>query len=288
MGLLSGLESLGLGNLADKEVMAKEEEKKAAAASANGTPAIPPETELILDKSFVCPVCDSKFVAKMMKSGKAKLKGTDFDLRPRFEGIEAAKYDVILCPRCGYAALQKFFPTVLPAQRKLIIDNISVNVRLTVYDDEIYTFDEAMERYQLALANTVVKKAKMSERAYVCLKSAWVLRGYQEELAAEDEKAGTSKNEEKISALKTKEQEYLQTAYEGFIEARQNESFPICGMNEITIDFLLSNLAFHLKDYDTAMRLVGGLLTASNASPQIKDKARDLKDRINAAKKAGN
>ena len=65
---------------------------------------------------------------------------------------------------------------------KLIRENISQKVHLHTYKGEVYTYDEALERYQLCLANAVVKRARASEKAYICLKSAWLLRGYQEQL----------------------------------------------------------------------------------------------------------
>ena len=66
-----------------------------------------------------------------------------------------------------------------------------------------------------------------------------------------------------LEELKTQEEEYLQNAYDGFTEARQSESFPICGMDESTIDYLLAVLALHLKRYEVASKLVAGILTSS-------------------------
>ena len=137
-----------------------------------------------------------------------------------------------------------------------------------------------MERYKLALACSVVKKAKTSEKAYVCLKTAWVMRGYQEELAAK-----ADPDQEKIDALKRQEEEYLKNAYSGFLDARSTETFPMAGMDESTVDYLLAELAFRLEDYDVCSRMVSGILTSASANARIKNKARDLKDKLQAAKK---
>ena len=72
----------------------------------------------------------------------------------------------------------------------------------------------------------------------------------------------------------------MEAAYNGFVEARQNESFPMCGMDEVTIDFLLAELAYRFKKYDVASRMVASILTSVSANARTKDKARDLKDRI--------
>ena len=117
-----------------------------------------------------------------MKTGKARLLGTDQDLRAKYEGIDAVKYDVILCPHCGYAALNRYFNNITKVYAKLIKENISSKVQLHTYDDDIYTYEEAIERYKLCLANAVVKRTHASEKAYICLKSGWLMRGYHEYL----------------------------------------------------------------------------------------------------------
>ena len=165
MSILSGLGGIGLGGLEGVDLFAeeeKEEEKKVVAA-----PPKVEEKDLIYEKSFKCPVCEKEFNAKIMKTGKAKLIGTDMDLRARYEGIDSMKYDVELCPHCGYAALSRYFPNIGTSQAKLIREKISANVRLTQYNDEIYSYEQAYERYKIALACAVVKRAKASEKAYI-------------------------------------------------------------------------------------------------------------------------
>ena len=272
-GILSGLSSLGLDDLENIDIYAKPENENQDVAGVQEVPKVD-ERELIYDKTFTCPVCDNKFSAKIMKTGKAKMLGTDADLRPRYEGIDAGKYDVEVCPKCGYAALSRFFPNVTAGQARLIREAISEKVHMHPYDGEIYTYEEAMERYTLALVNAVVKRARASEKAYICLKSAWVVRGYQEALEQENPEHVD------VDALHQKEEEYLQNAYHGFLEAVQQESFPMCGMDEVTVDYLIAELAFHFKKYDVAGKLVASILTSPSANARTKDKARDLKDQI--------
>lgn len=278
-GLLDGLAGLGLNNLAGAEVFEKEEKAVAAAAKETKTPEAL-EKEFLYEKQMRCPVCDDSFSVKIMKTGKAKLVGTDFDLRPRYEGIDVVKYDAILCPHCGYAALTRYFDHISIGPAKLIRENISKNVQLHVYNDEIYTYEEAMERYTLCLANAVVKRARNSEKAYICLKSAWLCRGYAEYLETKGEGQGS-----KYKELKEQEEVYLQNAYDGFKEACLSELFPMCGLDEVTVDYLMAEIAAHLKNYGEANKLISKILTSHNANPRIKDKARDLKDRIVEEKK---
>ncbi|MDR2044088.1 MAG: DUF2225 domain-containing protein [Clostridium sp.] len=271
-GLLSGLASLGLEHLEGVDIFGpSEEERKAADAMA----AAGLEASFLYDRTFECPVCGNKFTSKTVKTGKAKLLGTDMDLRPVYEGIDMRKYDVPLCGLCAYAALNQYFGGVSAAQAKRVKDHISQNVTLKKYGGETYTYEEALERYKLALACAVVKGTRASEKAYICLKSAWLVRGSYESL---DETAPDSP--QKLAALKEQEDEYLKSAYEGFVEARKKEPFPMCGMDTDTVDYLIAVLAARFKKFDVAGRLLGAIITAPEANKRIKDRARDLKNAI--------
>jgi hypothetical protein len=232
------------------------------------------EKDFIYDKSFECPVCDSKITAKVVKSGKAKLLHTDKDLRAVYQGVDPQKYDVIACEHCGYSVLTRYFQPLPASQIKAVREKVSKNVKMKPYKGETYTYEEASERYQLALVCAIVKQAKASERAYICLKSAWVLRGWQEELAAEKGR------EEEISVLKEQEQEYLKNALEGFSSALASESFPMCGMDSDTVDYLIAVLALENGQIELASKRVASILVSRTANTRIKDKARDLKEEI--------
>lgn len=271
-GLLSGLESFGLGKLAGMKVYDAPEEKEAALKEASKAPVVQ-EQDFLFDKTHTCPVCEKEFKEKTVKVGKAKLKGTDMDLRPKYEGIDMLKYDVIMCPHCGYTALSRYFKFVSSAQAKMIKEQIGANFKPKAETNEIYSYEEALERYKLTLVNAIVKKAKVSERAYICLKTAWLLRGMGEALDQSDKDYAKKKEENAAQ-----EKEFLQNAMDGFLAARQTEAFPICGMDENTVDYLIAVMAVRFNQLDVATRLIGTILASSAASPRMKDKARDLKE----------
>lgn len=270
--LLSGLASLGLGKLEGMEVFETEKKPEEAAEQPQTFQLV--EKDVIYDRGYECPVCDKKITVKTVKAGKCKLSHTDQDLRPVYEGIDVVKYDVIVCPYCGHATLTRYFKPLTSMQIKLIKENISRNFKMKLQEEETISYEAALQRYQLALANAIVKKAHASEKAYICLKSGWLLRGWQESLgdSAEDQK--------KKAELSAQEKEYLQNAYEGFVSAVQTERFPMCGMDEATMDYLIAVLAKRFEKYDVASKLIGKILTSPSSSARIKDKARDLKDMI--------
>lgn len=280
-GILSGLEAFGLGKLSKMEVYEKEEEKEKKGAEADTAHHTVSEVELIFDKSYTCPVCDKMFKAKNVKAGKVKLNSMDSDLRPKYQSMDSLKYDAVVCPNCGYAALNRFFNYMTSVQAKLIKENISASFRGLPQEGEVYSYDDAIARHKLALVNTIVKRSKLSEKAYTCLKTAWLLRGKCEALPAETPDYMNVKK-----ALQEEELEFLKNAYEGFQEAFSKEMFPMCGMDENTCTYLVGELARRLGHYEEASRWISRVLTARDANERIKAKAREAKDMIAAALKS--
>ena len=299
-GLLSGLAKLGLKNLEDMalfEESAKEEKASQVKELEKKEPTIPQEKEYLYDKTYECPVCDKTFVQKTVRSGKVKLNRTDRDLRPVYDNIEPLKYEAIVCPHCGYAAHSRYFSTITSTQKKAVQAAISQLYHKTdAADIDIYTYTEAVEKYKLCLANAIVKKAKSSEKAYICLKAGWLMRSMRENFdkaQKEDQLAAVQVagqlSPEQVAAkkaeLKAQEDEFLENALTGLLNARQTESYPICGMDEITVEYLLAALALHNNQFDLCSRMVSGILGSSTANSRIKEKTRDIKEALMAKMK---
>ena len=277
-GILSGLARFGLGKLENMELY-EAPKKEEAGTDGKPAPTVMQEQDFLFDKSCTCPICDKEFKNRTVRVGKAKLAGSDLDLRPRYEQIDLLKYDIIMCPYCGYTALSRFFKFVTAPQARNIKKTISATFEPQKERKEIYTYDEALERYKMALANAIVKQTRASEKAYICLKTAWLLRGKAEHLNKE-----LPDYEEQKNQCMEEENEFLRNALEGFMTARQSESFPMWGMDEPTVDYLIAVTAMRFEQYDVSSRLIAGILQ-STANPRMKDKARDLKEMVMAKMK---
>lgn len=276
--LFSGLEAFGLGKLSGMEIYEEEKKETGKTQEEEEKPTFS-EEENIFDKSFTCPVCDQEFKTKMVKSGKIKLQSLDTDLRPIYQQMDPLKYDAIVCPHCGFAALNRFFKYVTNAQATLIKNNISAAFKGIKETGNVLTYDDAIARHKLALLNAIVKKAKTSEKAYTCLKTAWVIRGKAENLPK-----NTPDYEQQIEALEKEELDFIQKAYVGFDEAFSKEVFPMCGMDENTITLLMADLARRIGKYDEAGRWISKVLISRDANERIKSKARDIKEMIRELK----
>ncbi|MEG1292348.1 MAG: DUF2225 domain-containing protein, partial [Lachnospiraceae bacterium] len=185
MNLFAGLEKFGLNpkeSMSLFEEETKEPEKKVSGEE-QAVEKIPSEEEFLLEKSVRCLVCDNVFKTKVIKNGRIKRMEPDQDLRPRFQYIDTLKYDITSCPICGYTAMNRYFDHLSSAQGKLIREQIGVQFHKSEEPETAtYSYDMAIDRYKLSLMNTLVKKGRMSETAYTCLKLAWLFRGKKESI----------------------------------------------------------------------------------------------------------
>ena len=134
------------------------------------------ETDYIFDKTIKCDVCGKEFKTKQVRTGKARFIGTDEVLKPLYEGIDTCKYDVILCPHCGYAAAQRNYGHLTPKQRKAIRENVEPRFKAKENETETYSYERAVRRCKMAMLTEMVTGGKISESAYLCLKLAWLYR----------------------------------------------------------------------------------------------------------------
>ena len=279
MSLFSGLESLGLGKIKEKEVYDKEESSAAGGTKEQAQTKQKNEADVLFDKTYVCPVCGKEFTSKTIRTGRNKLVAQDLDLRAKYDTADVSKYDPVVCGTCGFAALSKFFKPLSSAQEKLIKENISNNFKGIKEPEGAYSYDDAIMRYKLVLASTVVKGAKNSEKAFVCLKMAWVYRGKAESLPDD-----TPNKDAVLKELQDAEIECLTNAYEGFNSAFSQEAFPMCGMDESTVTYLVAELARRVGKLEEAGRWISQILVSRSASDRLKDRAREVKALIGKEK----
>jgi hypothetical protein len=252
--------------------------KRKAASAQDAGKAEVNEAEYLLEKTTTCPVCQNVFKTPVLKTSRARRLQPDEDLRPCFANIDANKYDVACCPKCGYSALNRNFSGLSQLQIKLLREGVQDKFEpssVKFANDKVFSYESAVDRYKLALYNSIIKMARDSEKAFTCLKLAWLYRGWLEEL----DRTGGADAKQKAEYEK-EERLYYEQAYEGFIKAMANENPPICGMDENTLDLLMGSMAYRLQKYEQASRFVSSVLTSKVASRNAKDRAFDLKEEI--------
>lgn len=236
------------------------------------------EEEFIFDKRMTCVVCDKPFTTKVLKSNRARRLGSDADLRPRFQHIDTLKYGICSCPHCGYSATHSAFSHVASRQINSIKEQVCAQF---VPEDRSgwtsYTYDQALRMHALALQCAEAKLAKDGEKAYLHLLMAWLYR--EKEKEAESITVEEMKSAE-IESCRAQADEHYLAAFEGFQQAMMNEMFPIAGLGQPTLEYILAYMAFHFGQLEVSAKLVGSVLTTSSATRNVKDQALELKDEI--------
>lgn len=279
MGLFSGMDKFGLQDIKQDEIYADPNKKKAEAASDEGVKKPASETDYLIDRTYTCPVCDAEFKSRTVKSHSVRQIGTDEDLRPKYQQLDSLKYEVIVCPHCGYGAHTRTFKNIYDSQKKMVRETITPGFH---YSEPAgaYTYDDAIERYQIAFANAMAIKQIDSEKAYLCLRMGWTIRGKMESLNPQD--PGYA---EDVKQCREDENEALKLALDGFIAARTKEQPPFAGMDQSILDFMISVLAIRFGRTDVASKLISSLISSMTTNPRIKERARELKDKLVAANK---
>jgi len=255
--LFKGLENLGFNNLKKVEVFGKKptldenvkpvEEKK-----------IITEEDFLYKKIITCPICGNEFEERIVKKTKLRAVSYDFDLKPNFEHINPLIYDIFMCDKCGYTAMNRFFDKIWGKRAEFIEEQVTPKFKPREYPF-VLSLDDALERYKLALYNAVVKKAVSSEKAYICMKLGWLYRAKKDE---ENEKL------------------FLKNARAGLIEAYETEHMPICDMNEHTVAFLIAAFSKIIGNSEEALRWVSPIILSRTAMDRTKQRALDLKHEI--------
>lgn len=282
MGLFSGLENFGFKHdnmkvyeSQTEEISSLEEtQKKEAHVSVK-------EEDCLFPKTHECPVCYEKFKSLAVRAGKLHSIGQDDDLRPLYRGMDPIKYDAIVCPHCGYAALSRYFNNMMPHQGRTLRAEVQSQFKGMKTSDDLYSYDEAILRYKMVLMCDVIGGVKTSRRAYTCLKLGWVLRGKLEN-------EGPKLSSEECDKLHAEELECIQNAYDGYVKALSSESFPMSGMDETTVVCLVAELAFKLEKYRESLMLISQIMGKNDVAPRIKDRVLTLKEKIRTEVKGEN
>lgn len=234
------------------------------------------EKDLVFGKTYKCVICDKTFKNPTFKQGKIRMDHSDLDLRIVYkDGIEPLKYDIIMCPHCGYAALERYYERVSAHQIKDIKSQICDSFTPQSEHIGILDYEEAVKRYKFAFITSMVKNSKPSEIAFLCLKLGWMYRSYGESLERD-----AANYEEMVKSCNDNEEQYLHKAYDCFLKARGSEQPPIAGMDDMTLDCLLAALGTRFGSREEVVRLLSGILTSRVANKRMKDKAREIKELI--------
>ena len=209
-------------------------------------------------KKIMCTVCDKEFTKQMVRTTKLRVLSVDTDFRSAYKDIDPNRYEVTLCSNCGYAALPTHFDKIMNRQKEAIIEKIKPNYKHVEHEMPL-SLDDTVSIYKQAFACADAINAKVSVKAFLSLRLAWVYR---------DE----GKKDEELLLIKD--------VYEGLKEAFSTENFPLGNMDEATAKYIIADMARRTGQMGEAMRWVADVVVGKGISSSIKDRAVRLKDLI--------
>ncbi|WP_160674234.1 DUF2225 domain-containing protein [Clostridium sp. C8-1-8] len=252
--IFSGLENLGFDNLNNIDLYKKEDKPTGSVIKSKE---IDPAS-FLYDRECFCPVCETKFKARSTKTNGPRVQSKDSDLFIRYSVVNPYFYDVVVCPTCGYSAMKADFDKLKSYQIEAVVKGVSTKWNRknypAIYDEKI-----AIERYKLALINSVVMDGKVSTKAMICLKIGWMYRLLEDN---------------------SNEKAFLTKAVEGFEKAYISEDFPIYGMNRFSLMYLIGELYRRIDQNELAIQWFSKVITSIQCPQKVKDMARDMKDLI--------
>lgn len=253
--LFGGLEDMGFDDIEEIEFF---KEKEAAKEVKKVVPEKPKELtyeDCVFERGYTCPVCDNQFKEWAAKATKARFIQLDDDLMPVYTPIYPFYYNVVICQLCGYAALAENFMKISDRQCMMIEKNITPKFKSITYTLP-FTADVAIQRYKFALLNSMIKRARSGEKAYICLVISWLYK---------------IKEDEANRVL------FAKSAYESFVEAYSKDTFPLYGMNETVTSYLVAYLAMTIGEYEEAKRWISRVMMSRKITARLKDMTMALK-----------
>lgn len=221
--------------------------------------------EYVFEREVACPVCKSNFKTPTMRSRKARVLESDFDLKPNYDEIESVCYEVVTCTTCGYSSMMSTFEKLRENEAMEVAANVSQVIMNLASLPMNLSIEESILKFKLALYCCAFKKAKSSEKGFTSLKIAWLYRTLGD---------------------KAEEKYYLELAYKGLSMAYDDEELPLMGMDFHVSNYVIGQLALTLGQYADAKRRFGSLILDKQTPPKLKSRVEGaLEDLKNALRK---
>ena len=226
----------------------------------------------LYQKEMTCPACGRTFMDSYPRYTRLRMEYIEPDLRPRYvSNIVPFLYDITVCYNCGYAMLTDCFPEMNEWQRERVRKEIMPKFHSRHYP-LLLTKEQAAEKYRLAQLSAQVMGVKDSEMGYLMLRSAWFFK------EADEGKDIQSNQQVQLGTATLK---YYQLALQHFEAAYISEEFPIRGMNELTLAYLIAVLSYRLKEFENTRKWLKVCYThrdfSKKENSRIQDKIFELR-----------
>ncbi|MDR0957983.1 MAG: DUF2225 domain-containing protein [Clostridiales bacterium] len=216
----------------------------------------------VYDKMFNCPLCFIHFAASVGRHSKTRIIKIDTDLCPHYEPFNPMYYGIISCPNCGYTAMISTFEYHLTDIQMLTLSEQIPKLCPPKKYDQVRTISDAIELYKAALLCSLLKKGGDAEKAILCLKLSWLMRE---------------------GNFPSEELDFAKQARNTFMKVYRNLNFPVFGMDEYTLAYLIGELSRRIGDYEKALQYLEVVIRDKKTPVRLRPRAEDVYHMIKTA-----
>ena len=175
--------------------------------------------KFLYTKELVCVVCSKKHETCKVRIRKLPVEKKDSDFHIWYKDVNPVYYNVWVCPNCGLSVTESEHIPISTEQKSVFLKSIGVKWTKRDFSGE-RTYEQAVESHQLALLTGQVLNKSNGYLGGLCLRLAWLFREYND----------------------SRENQYLKHALDHLEAAYSSESFPIAGLDEISLSYLIGEL----------------------------------------------
>jgi uncharacterized protein (DUF2225 family) len=216
-----------------------------------------------------CPICGKSTRIVKTKS-KLFVEKTDEDFCVHYKDFNPYFYKIWFCEHCGFAADEKTFLGTMPALHKKKIQEFLEPRKLGMKFVEERGIPDAVASFKLAIFYAEMTDQSLAKRAGLYLELGWVYRA---------------------SGEQDKETEMLQRAAELYDKSLMTERYPINGLSDNTVVYLIGALYFRMQDYEKSTQYISRIIGDQRVRDEdikLYKRARDLWQTIREDKKETN
>ena len=193
---------------------------------------------------------------------------TDSDFCTHYKDFNPYYYTIWVCEKCGYAADEKRFLSVMPEKNRKKIQDFLNGRKIGFNFVEERGLPEAVASFKLAIFYEELINASLGHRAGLYLEMAWIFR--------------TSGDTEK-------EEPMLRKAAELYDQSLTTERYPLGQLSDTMVIYLMGAIYFRLGEAETATQYLSRIISDKDSRIQdrkLYERARYLWQDVRAARES--
>lgn len=213
-----------------------------------------------------CPVCGETTRVVKVKS-KLLAERTDEDFCVHYKEFNPYFYKIWFCEHCGFAADEKTFLGSIPLTHKRKIQEFLNSRKLGLKFVEERQVPDAVASFKLAIFYAELTGQSLAKRAGLYLELGWIYRASEE---------------------KEREDEMLERAISLYDRSLMTERYPINGLSDNTVIYLIGALYYRLHDFEKSTQYLSRIIGDQRIRDEdivLYKRARDLWQRVREEKK---